>query len=716
MLTRIHRGERGFVLVVVMLSLVLVLALITGVMNYAVGARDLSARDQDWNAALSAAEAGIDDYLFRLNQDGSYWRYGPPPDPEGDAGNLAFTTWVPVPGSASDASFRYTIDTASLAVDGTIGIMSTGRVGNVTRTIDASLRRRNFLDYLYFTDFETKDPAAYDDGDSLTQSQAQALCTVYAYAGRSSSCTEITFVGQDTVNGPLHTNDALRINGGPHFNGVTSSTYDPATGNRWIETPSQSPNPDAPIVANAGDPRYAAKLTLPPSNSEIKSETDPGEGGCLFTGPTAINVRNDGTIDVISPFTKVTNCTWLRTPATSMNNRYTTTRFTLPAEGGVIYVQNVPTSGDNGTAETCPYSQPAIGGNGGAGVVPMRTHPLGFPQKNDADKETGDVTDAYGCRNGDVFLQGTLNGRLTIAAENNIVLFGSTTYAGSDDLLGLVANNYVTVYHPVATSTGEGSNEVQTIGAIGNWSWGDRIRFSFEGDVTGSSSIQYPGSASAVQNALVSYTNLDSNDVIVTGPNGGPYTVTFLDEYGNEDVPMISVYSCTGCTSPTVTETLKGGGSGVSCDSGGTVGGYCNLRVPGITSPQAISLFNGATPGASTMATALYQYSNRGPSVSAAIVTVAHSFTVQNYDVGPDFATYGTTASKLTVVGAIAQKFRGAVGTFSGSSTVTGYAKNYNYDQRLKYDSPPKFLNPVASAWQVVTWAEESAAFDADAA
>ena len=30
---------------------------------------------------------------------------------------------------------------------------------NVTRTVYATLRRRSFLDYLYFTEYETKDPA-----------------------------------------------------------------------------------------------------------------------------------------------------------------------------------------------------------------------------------------------------------------------------------------------------------------------------------------------------------------------------------------------------------------------------------------------------------------------------------------------------------------------------------------------------------------------------
>ncbi len=414
MLTRIRRDDGGYVLVVVMLSMILVLTLITGVMSYAVGSRDLSARDQDWNAALAAAEAGLDDYLFHLNQDSSYWHGNNVTTPAscastGEAppapGNPAFTTWVPIPGEVSDASFRYSVLCRPQQTgNGSVTLAATGRVGTVTRTVSATLRRRNFLDYLYFTDFETKDPAAYDSGDDLTPQQAGApgnLCTKYYWEGRDPNCTEITFISQDTINGPLHSNDALRINGTPHFNGDTSSNYQPASGNRWVSTPGSNPNPDTPVVATAGDPRYADRLTMPPSNTDIKNETNPALGGtgCLFTGPTAIRMNNNGTIDVISPFTKVVYCTsptWAASPDFNLNGEFTSTRFTIPSTGGVVYVQNVPTTGDNATAG-CPFSRPAIGGNGGSGPVPNRTHPLGFPQKNDiTPSDPNLITNGYG--------------------------------------------------------------------------------------------------------------------------------------------------------------------------------------------------------------------------------------------------------------------------------------------------------------------------------
>ena len=64
--------------------------------DYAVGSQNISHHDQNWNAALAAAEAGIDDYIFRLNENGNYWQYNAgnlPPD-----GNKAFIQYVPVAG------------------------------------------------------------------------------------------------------------------------------------------------------------------------------------------------------------------------------------------------------------------------------------------------------------------------------------------------------------------------------------------------------------------------------------------------------------------------------------------------------------------------------------------------------------------------------------------------------------------------------------------
>jgi Tfp pilus assembly protein PilX len=583
MLKRMRKDdETGVVLVTVLLLSMIMLIIVAGTMAYALGSQPLSRRDQDWNAALAAAEAGLDDYLFRLNENDQYYLYSAtllPPD-----GNLAFTNWVSVPDSGSASvtctasansnlpCFRYSVNTANLTAQGAIIITSTGRSRNVTRSVQATLRRHSFIDYLYFTDYETKDPAAYASSDDYTSVQAQTYCAKRYYQGRDISgrtdfagdtdgnvCTEISFNSFDTINGPLHTNDAIRICGDPVFNGKVTTSWNPATGNKWVDTGGSCGS--GPTFTQAGDPKYGDPLTMPPSNVAIKADADGALGGtgCLYTGPTAIVLNSAGTMDVTSPFTLSTNANCLGTGRP------------LPANG-VIYVQNVPsTATDPNYTSGCPYSVAPVGTP--TTTTPKRAHPLGYPQQND-------IT-TYGCRNGDVFLRGTLRGRLTIAADNNIDVIGSVTYqsgTGGSDLLGLVANNYAEIYHPVRTD-----------------------------------------------------------------------------------------------------------GSTTNCD-GGNVNGGCNLRIawPGQTSLQATAL--------------------RLPTVQAAILSVAHSFRAQNYNYGDNNPSSVTMT--ITVNGAIAQKYRGIV-TLIGS---TGYGKNYNYDNRLKYQSPPHFLTPIAAAWQIVTWIEQKAA------
>jgi hypothetical protein len=82
--------------------------------------------------------------------------------------------------------------------------------------------------------------------------------------------------------------------------------------------------------------------------------------------------------------------------------------------------------------------------------------------------------------------------------------------------------------------------------------------------------------------------------------------------------------------------------------------------------------------------------SNSNINIDAALLSIDHSFIVDHYDCGSSLGT-------LTVNGAISQKFRGAVGTTGG----TGYIKDYNYDDRLRFQEPPHFFDPVQSAWHV---------------
>ena len=541
------RGEDGASLILVMgISFVLLIVVTTVAQSALHGFRG-SVRDQRWHSALAAADAGVEDYLYRLNQDGNYWRWTAddlPPD-----GNPALAGEAPIPGAPNPATFSYTPDTSALVGQGVIRLRSTGSVGDQSRTVDVTLRRRGFLDYLYFTDLETKDPALYSSDSA--RNWAQVNCTRYAWATppRHRDCDEIEFYEgggiTDRIRGRLHTNDRMRVKGKVEFLGDTSSSYPRPSDGGEPECPSDryhDTGGEDPVFANACDPAYDSVLTLPPNNQQIKVEADHtvGKSGCLFTGPTKI--RLDGhRMWVDSPFTKAGNCSG-DTPGAPQP---------LPPNG-VVYVQGVPGNGtDPNHTSGCPDG-----------------HPF------DDELANGNLTeDDYGCRDGDVFLWGELDGQLTIAAENNVNLVWNTTVEdlNGDDVLGLVADNYVQVYHPRER----------------------RRRCTWWGSCT----------------------------------------------YSDHDAP------------------------------------------PQFHDPNNDDVWEDVH-------------------IEAAILSVRHSFTVSRYDEGDPLGT-------LHVTGAIAQKYRGPVGTSSGGSPNTGYEKDYVYDDRLRYLSPPHFLDPVDSAWRVATWAED---------
>jgi hypothetical protein len=92
------------------------------------------------------------------------------------------------------------------------------------------------------------------------------------------------------------------------------------------------------------------------------------------------------------------------------------------------------------------------------------------------------------------------------------------------------------------------------------------------------------------------------------------------------------------------------------------------------------------------------------PVIQAAILTLQHSFTVQNY-------RNGEPLGSINLFGSFSQKYRGPVGTHNGTTVVSGYLKKYTYDTRLRYAPPPFFLDPIHAVWGVKTFGELTAAY-----
>jgi Tfp pilus assembly protein PilX len=118
-----------------------------------------------------------------------------------------------------------------------------------------------------------------------------------------------------------------------------------------------------------------------------------------------------------------------------------------------------------------------------------------------------------------------------------------------------------------------------------------------------------------------------------------------------------------------------------------------------INSTDTTPTGTGALTGSATLGLVANEYvrvmhscsGNPAVTVDGAILTLDHSFFVDNYNCG------GTPLGTLTVHGSIAQQYRGIVGSVGAS----GYLKNYNYDDRLGLILPPYVFDLSNTQWSV---------------
>lgn len=416
-LRRALRSERGIALPA-MMSLMLVLGILTAGVIVTVQADTPQARrDQDRKLAYGAAEAGLQNYLFRLQHDLDLWTKctnvsGPPfVNQVWNGTGTDPRVWRTLPGTDG----QYTVEllpatgysscstsnpSASVVQNGLIRIRATGRVRGVKRSIIGKFRRRSFLDYLYFTDIESLDPAWYTryvNGwptvPDITQ-WASDNCGWYR-DGRSSKryngnkynalnqptsvsnlkCGEIQFAAGDALNGPVHTNDEFLICGHPIFGRTVDDQIEVSAASPGWRSACSSSSPTFRGTYNASAPL----LTMPPTNTQLRDTTDPSY---IFTGQTTI---------VLGTSTMTVNGTTMPYPS-----------------NGQVYVQN-GTCGQ--TLKTYdPYNSPA------------------------------------GCA--DVYVKGAYGASLTIASEKDIIINGNVTNNG-DFLLALIADQFIRIYHPI---------------------------------------------------------------------------------------------------------------------------------------------------------------------------------------------------------------------------------------------------------------------------
>ena len=133
------------------------------------------------------------------------------------------------------------------------------------------------------------------------------------------------------------------------------------------------------------------------------------------------------------------------------------------------------------------------------------------------------------------------------------------------------------------TATGQyglfvaGATEVQTVTITGAPT-GGTFTLTFQGSTT--AAIAFDAAASVVQSALEALSNVAAGDIIVTGANGGPFTLTFGGVNVGQDVDeLTSTPSLTGGTTPSVTHATTTAGGSALGDGSDLLAGFIREAV-----------------------------------------------------------------------------------------------------------------------------------------
>lgn len=459
-------------MVLVIGSMMILMTLVLGSLAYTMQSEKLARRDQDYNAAMAAAQSGVEDYISRLNQDDGYHRAVDCANPAlkgpttrtNTCGWTASTAagWLPVtPGdtSADAPSFHYAVNGSGVNTNGTVLLTATGRSKGVYRTVEVAIGKAGSTDFVYYTDFESADPA--NRVSYPTPSNVRVECgrngstsAKYFWQGRS-GCVEITFISTDTLDGRTFSNDSF------------------LSGNASFEQGIESANPDCRTVTSATrtwnnclrsgstgrfgkQPKYSTPLYLADNSAAFADYP-----GCHYFGATRIVFNANGTMTVWSKSSNfagavlaIPNDAGVTPSCGSGAALASAAGATVPVPHDmVIYAASAPTTGAGAVVRE-QIDADMIGGPAGS-ELPLGTFTQAYAATAASGRSyTYDLNMAESTRyagEGNLYVEGVVKGRVTLAAEQSVIVTGDIVLAGGmngEDLVGLVATNSVEVMHP----------------------------------------------------------------------------------------------------------------------------------------------------------------------------------------------------------------------------------------------------------------------------
>lgn len=242
-------------------------------------------------------------------------------------------------------------------------ITSTGTYNGESVTVNVMMQRDPFSKYSYFTDIEP---------------------TIY-------------FISGDTLNGPVHTNGTMHIQGSPVFNGMVTSP-NIWEGSGWNGAHTSTDNPEFKKGSDfSHDP-----VPLPTDVPDLVNNAS--SGGLKFNEPINVEFNSNGTASISTG-------TW-------KDRGY---KCIQRSGGKCLFGYYIPAHMEWSTATIYDIS-----------------HTASF---------NGVISSSE-----DVYVKGELNGEITLHSEKDVRISGDITYAddptqnpNSDDMLGIVSGGDVVV-------------------------------------------------------------------------------------------------------------------------------------------------------------------------------------------------------------------------------------------------------------------------------
>jgi len=431
-LERQLRSDGGVSMIIMLGVLTVTSILVVAAFTAGIGEVRLTGTNLQTKRAYYAAQAGVSEYASHLAQDSNYLAFCTTPTPANPALNQqseGFTHRVKVPGTSEE---EYAIqlvpaetapendkkcDTNNVAgtmiegtgkAAGTFRIKVMGYSGTEKRMIVATFRNANFVSYVWYDVYETADPSLYGEGFEKEPAKYNQ-CAGYYGIRPANICGGFNnyFISGEQVLGPMHTEDHVGISGNPTFGRYPSDRIEfghSYQGDSGYSGEEAGGNPNPNFVGNHVAPNEVPSIKPPPGDEELEHIVEPAYH---FTGKTEITLEGN-------------NMKVRQHVGEAEKEKSSTLPF---PENGVVYV-----SGGCSTAYSPFGPKPSY---------------------------TGDA----GC--GNVYVKGEYSEALTIGSQNDVIINGNITtthnaegYPTGDQMLGLIANNFIRIYHPLSGNRG----------------------------------------------------------------------------------------------------------------------------------------------------------------------------------------------------------------------------------------------------------------------